>query len=124
MKTYHTVYINGTHGNVTHLTNTTSVTTETKVCSTDVPEGLCRFFDDFKSLVQGYQLSMLHSVQVLKKHLRGYLGTLLSYVYLPEGALKRDMSNRIEAHRGGCLSRNTFCWMQMAYNQWDLTAYN
>lgn len=30
----------------------------------------------------------------------------------------------MEAHRGGCLSRNTFCWMQMAYNQWDLTAYN
>lgn len=76
-------------------------------------------------LYKVYQLSMLHSVQVLKKHLRGYLGTLLSYVYLPEGALKRDTCQiGIEAHRGGCLSRNTFCWMQMAYNQWDLTAYN
>lgn len=79
MKTHHTAYINGTHGNVTHLTNTTSVTTETKVCSTDVPEGLCRFFDDFKSLVQGlstFYVTLCASIKKTLKRLPGYFSVL------------------------------------------------
>lgn len=37
----HTANINGTHGNVTHPTNTTPVTPKTQVCSTDAPEDKC-----------------------------------------------------------------------------------